>query len=132
MAMNQNPIKKKTLLPRKTNIPIPLMRANKNKARIKTLPWLIKRRKSRVLEKLQGVLENVSISFAIPKRSTKKLDQRCRQVNIVSCARIVTKTMLTILSVNFVSKFTRTMMQIKKISINGSAVINVSDGYSLF
>jgi hypothetical protein len=73
------------------------------------------------------VVENVSISSALPKRYTKRSGQRCRTTSIGSSAKTVTKTTSTAFTANSANRFTPTIRKTTTM-IGGSAVTTASDG----
>lgn len=101
---------------------------------LKTLERRVARKlgkKTKLASNLLLVVRNALISFVIPKKFTKKYVQKLKLNGIDSFVRVVTKTILRTLSVNFVNKFMK-MNRIKKMIQNGLGVINVIDGYLFF
>lgn len=70
---------------------------------------------------------NVLISFATPKKSTRKSVQEYKPNVTDFCAKIVMRTISITHFVNSVSKYIQ-IMRTRKMILNGLAVINVSDG----
>lgn len=70
---------------------------------------------------------NVLISFATPKKYTRKSVQEYKPNVTDFCAKIVMRTISITHFVNSVSKYIQ-IMRTRKMIPNGLAVINVSDG----
>ncbi len=71
--------------------------------------------------------ENVSISYARPRKSIRKYVQELKRISIGSFVKIAIRTIIIIFTVNFVSKSILITVKIKMM-INGLDVIIVIDG----
>lgn len=73
---------------------------------------------------------NVSTSYAPPKKFTKNYALKSNMPSIVSCADHATKTIATMISVNFVNKSTPAQAMLKT-TTSGSVVTSVTAGYAV-
>jgi len=71
--------------------------------------------------------ENVLINFAHPRKYIRKYVQELKRISIDSFAKTVIKTIITIFTVNFVSKSIPIIVKMKMMT-NGLDVITVIDG----
>lgn len=71
--------------------------------------------------------ENVSISYAHPRKYIRKYVQELNRISIDSFVKIVIRTIITIFTVNFVNKSIPITVKMKTM-INGLDAITVIDG----
>jgi len=71
--------------------------------------------------------ESASISYALPKKYTKRFGQKCRITNTDFSAKTATKTTTTLSTVNSASRSTPTATK-TRMTISGSAAITAKDG----
>lgn len=78
-------------------------------------------------KKIYQQAENVSISYALPRKSIKRSDLGLNKTNIVSFAKIVMKTTTITFTASSANRFTPTTVK-TKMMISGLAVTIVNAG----